>query len=193
MKISEIIRAWYKKNMRSLPWRSTTDPYLIWLSEIILQQTRVKQGLSYYLKFSERFPQVAMLAEASEDEVLNLWQGLGYYSRARNLQFAARQIVHDLDGKFPDSYQALLQLKGVGTYTASAIASIAYHEPVAVVDGNVAREMIRHQLTHRTIFARFVHVDIGSIDFEAPGDCVKILETNIGDYPVPRLIDRYLM
>lgn len=345
MKISEILKAWYKINMRSLPWRTTSDPYLIWLSEIILQQTRVSQGISYYLKFSERFPSVELLADASEEEVLNLWQGLGYYSRARNLQFAARQIVNDFDGQFPESYASLLQLKGIGTYTASAISSIAYHEPVAVVDGNVARVLsrlfvmedpinssggvkhlqtladeildrkdpgthnqammefgalqcvplspnceactlqahclaykegkvshlpvkikkvkirkryfyylvleqdghsyirkrtgddiwkslyeypmleveaeldddvlfermlqfsglegfklelrkisgsIRHQLTHRTIFAKFVHVEVNSKGFDAPGDWVKIREGDIGEYPLPRLIDRYL-
>ena len=331
--------------MRSLPWRTTSDPYLIWLSEIILQQTRVNQGLSYYLKFSKRFPNVVLLAGASEEEVMNLWQGLGYYSRARNLQFAARQIVNEFNGQIPDSYSTLLQLKGVGTYTASAIASIAYHEPVAVVDGNVARVLsrlfamedpinssagvkqlqvladeildrkdpgthnqammefgalqcvpicpnceactlqahcmaykegkvshlpvkikkakvreryfyylvlehegytyirkrsgddiwkslyeypmleveaemdddvllermlqfsgiegrdlhlrkisgsIKHQLTHRTIFARFVHVDLNGAEFIGQKDWIKIKLGSIGDFPLPRLIDRYL-
>ncbi len=143
MKISENLLVWYKINQRVLPWRNSSDPYMIWLSEIILQQTRVNQGLSYYIKFAERFPDVRLLAAASEEEVLNLWQGLGYYSRARNMQFAAQQIVKDFDGQFPDTYDQILTLKGVGTYTASAIASIAFGEPVAVVDGNVARVVSR--------------------------------------------------
>lgn len=143
MKISEIISAWYKINARLLPWRRTSDPYLIWVSEIILQQTRVNQGLNYYLKFSDRFSNVNLLAKASEEEVLNLWQGLGYYSRARNMQFAAQQIVNEFDGHFPDTFEKILRLKGVGNYTAAAVASIAFGEAVAVLDGNVARVLSR--------------------------------------------------
>ncbi|MBS1651268.1 MAG: A/G-specific adenine glycosylase [Bacteroidetes bacterium] len=127
-----------------MPWRETTDPYKIWLSEIILQQTQVVQGLSYYLKFIEKYPSVTVLAKAKEDEVLKLWQGLGYYSRARNLLFAAKQIVNEFDGSFPKNYEALLKLKGVGKYTAAAISSFAYNQANAVVDGNVYRFLSRY-------------------------------------------------
>ncbi len=143
MKISEIILEWFKKNCRQLPWRETNDPYKIWLSEIILQQTRVNQGLDYYYRFVERFPDVHRLAAAEEQEVIKLWQGLGYYSRARNLLAAARQVEAEFDGAFPATCQDLLRLKGVGPYTAAAVASIAYNIPVAVVDGNVSRVLSR--------------------------------------------------
>jgi A/G-specific adenine glycosylase len=134
---------WYLQNKRDLPWRGKKDPYCIWLSEIMLQQTRVAQGLPYYLKFIKAFPTVKELALASEDRVLKLWQGLGYYSRARNLHMTAKYIYHDCNGKFPSDYSGLLQLKGVGDYTASAIASICYNKPTAVVDGNVYRVLSR--------------------------------------------------
>jgi A/G-specific adenine glycosylase len=143
MKISEIISEWYKKNKRDLPWRKTTDPYCIWVSEIILQQTRVDQGLEYYYRFIERFPDLHSLAGADEEEVIKLWQGLGYYSRARNLLFAAKQIIELYDGIFPSDYLTLLKLKGVGPYTAAAISSFSFNEPVAVVDGNVSRVLSR--------------------------------------------------
>ena len=143
MKISEIILDWYKKNRRPLPWRETKDPYSIWLSEIILQQTRVQQGMNYYLKFLDHFPDVHSLASASEQQVIKLWQGLGYYSRARNLLVAARQITRDYNGRFPETYEEIIKLKGVGPYTAAAVASIAFHKPVPVVDGNVARVISR--------------------------------------------------
>ncbi len=144
MKFSNTVIYWYLQNQRELPWRNTKNPYFIWLSEIILQQTRVAQGLSYYLKFKERFPTVFDLAKADEQTVLKLWQGLGYYSRARNLHFSAKHIVDKLDGKFPSTYKELLALKGVGDYTASAIASICYNEKTAVVDGNVYRVLARY-------------------------------------------------
>jgi A/G-specific adenine glycosylase len=134
---------WYELHKRSLPWRGSTDPYKIWLSEIILQQTRVNQGLPYYLRFVETYPTVRHLAAASEQEVLRLWQGLGYYSRARNLHKCAKQVVENFDGSFPDSFAGLLTLPGIGEYTAAAIASICYKEPVAVVDGNVYRVLAR--------------------------------------------------
>ncbi len=134
---------WYKENKRELPWRETKNPYLIWISEIILQQTRVDQGLGYYLKFSKRFPDVISLADANENEVLNYWQGLGYYSRARNLHFSARYIKNELKGVFPESYDEILKLKGVGFYTASAVASIAFNLPHPVIDGNVLRVISR--------------------------------------------------
>lgn len=138
-----LITDWYRQNKRALPWRSTKDPYSIWLSEIILQQTRVDQGTAYYHKFMENYPTVMHLAKAEEQEVLNLWQGLGYYSRARNLHAAAKYIAHDLNGQFPSNYKDLLKLKGVGEYTAAAIASFSFKEPVAVVDGNVYRVLSR--------------------------------------------------
>ncbi|WP_282162000.1 A/G-specific adenine glycosylase [Ulvibacterium marinum] len=144
MSFSQKILNWYSENKRSLPWRSTRDPYKIWLSEIILQQTRVVQGEPYYLKFIENFPNVQDLANASEERVLKLWQGLGYYSRARNLHATAKIVVNEYDGRFPNSYNELLKLKGVGDYTASAIASICFDEPQPVVDGNVYRVLARH-------------------------------------------------
>jgi A/G-specific adenine glycosylase len=134
---------WYQKHARPLPWRETTNPYAIWLSEIILQQTRVNQGLPYYLNFIINYPTVQDLANAPDDEVLRLWQGLGYYSRARNLHQTAKYIANELNGFFPDNYTDLLKLKGVGNYTAAAIASFAYKEQVAVLDGNVFRVLAR--------------------------------------------------
>ena len=143
MDFAKLLVNWYLDNRRSLPWRNTTDPYRIWLSEIILQQTRVDQGKPYYLRFVKAFPKVEDLANASEEEVLKLWQGLGYYSRARNLHASAKFVATDLKGIFPSNFKDLLALKGVGDYTASAIASICYQEPVAVVDGNVYRVLSR--------------------------------------------------
>lgn len=134
---------WYLKNKRDLPWRKTKSPYRIWLSEIMLQQTRVAQGLPYFFKFVENFPTIHDLAKAPESKVLKLWQGLGYYSRARNLHFTAKYISNELNGEFPNTYQDLKKLKGVGDYTASAIASICFKEPSAVVDGNVYRVLSR--------------------------------------------------
>ena len=144
MHFSNTLIYWYLQNKRDLPWRKTKNPYLIWLSEIILQQTRIDQGLDYYLRFSEHFPTIYDLANEQEETVLKLWQGLGYYSRARNLHFSAKHIVNELNGKFPKTYAELLKLKGVGDYTASAIASICYNEPTAVVDGNVYRVLARY-------------------------------------------------
>ncbi len=135
---------WYATHRRNFPWRETRDPYKVWLSEIILQQTRTQQGLPYYQKFTTAFPTVYQLAEASETEVLKLWQGLGYYSRARNLWATAKIIVEEYEGKFPANFESLLRLKGVGDYTASAIASICFDIPQAVVDGNVYRVLARH-------------------------------------------------
>lgn len=140
---SEKVAEWYAGNKRKLPWRSTNDPYKIWLSEIILQQTRVAQGLPYYEKFVKAFPDVFSLADAKEQDVLRLWQGLGYYSRARNLHRCAKTVVRENKGIFPDNYIDLLKLPGVGGYTAAAIASICHGEAVAVVDGNVYRVLAR--------------------------------------------------
>jgi A/G-specific adenine glycosylase len=136
------ILRWFSENRRNLPWRETNDPYAIWLSEIILQQTRIQQGTAYWERFMQKFPTVESLASASEDEVLRQWQGLGYYSRARNLHAAAKQIVEA--GRFPDTLEGIKRLKGVGDYTAAAIGSIAFGIPAAAVDGNVYRVLARH-------------------------------------------------
>lgn len=144
MKFSNLLIQWYLQNKRDLPWRNDTNPYTIWLSEIMLQQTRVAQGLPYFLRFKEAFPTVFDLANASEQEVLKLWQGLGYYSRARNLHKTSQQIAFEYNGVFPTTYKDLLQLKGVGDYTAAAIASFSYNENVPVVDGNVYRVLSRY-------------------------------------------------
>ena len=135
---------WFLISARDLPWRQTRDPYLIWISEVILQQTRVQQGMDYYFRFTSRFPDVKSLAEADEEEVLSLWQGLGYYSRARNLHAAARFVENECRGVFPDTFSSLQKLKGVGAYTAAAIASFAFGENVPVVDGNVLRVFCRY-------------------------------------------------
>ena len=135
---------WYAKtNQRKMPWKGEKDPYRIWLSEVILQQTRVAQGMKYYENFIRRFPDVHALAKAPQDEVFKLWEGLGYYSRCRNLIATAKCISQDLNGKFPDQYEAILALKGIGGYTAAAISSFAYDLPYAVVDGNVLRVLSR--------------------------------------------------
>jgi A/G-specific adenine glycosylase len=144
MVFSKKLINWYSINKRFLPWRETNNPYYIWLSEIILQQTQVKQGLPYYERFVTQFPTVFDLASADESDVLKLWQGLGYYSRARNLHAAANYVVKELHGEFPNNYKDLLVMKGVGDYTASAIASICFNEPAAVVDGNVYRALSRY-------------------------------------------------
>ena len=142
MDFATTIIQWFRENGRALPWRETRDPYAIWLSEIILQQTRIEQGRPYWERFMHRWPTVEALAEASEDEVLRLWQGLGYYSRARNLHQAAKQIL--ARGGFPATLEGLRSLKGVGDYTAAAIGSFAFGLPAAVVDGNVYRVLARH-------------------------------------------------
>ena len=139
---TNVLLRWFDENRRDLPWRQTRDPYAIWLSEIILQQTRIQHGWAYWERLMKRFPTVDLLAEASEDEVLRLWQGLGYYSRARNLHTAAQQIVEQ--GQFPSTLEGIRKLKGVGDYTAAAIGSIAFGLPEAVVDGNVYRVLARH-------------------------------------------------
>jgi len=141
---SNILILWYLKNKRELPWRKTKDPYFIWLSEIILQQTKISQGTSYYIKFSKKYTTISSLAQANEEQVLLLWQGLGYYSRARNLHATAKHITNNLNGVFPDKYNDLIKLKGIGDYTASAISSICFNKPHATVDGNVYRVLSRY-------------------------------------------------
>lgn len=140
---NSLIHHWYSLFKRDLPWRNTRNPYFIWLSEIILQQTRIDQGMAYYMSFTEEFPTISDLASASEDKILKLWQGLGYYSRARNLHFTARYIAEHYNGKFPDEYRLILSLKGIGDYTAAAIASISFNQEYPALDGNVYRVLSR--------------------------------------------------
>ncbi len=144
MNFSNLLIHWYLINQRDLPWRKTKDPYKIWLSEIILQQTRVAQGIVYYLRFLDRFPTILDLAKADEDTILKLWQGLGYYTRARNLHHTAKYIVEQYKGEFPTDYNKIISLKGIGEYTAAAITSICFNEPYAVLDGNVYRVLSRY-------------------------------------------------
>ena len=140
---SKDLICWYYENKRDLPWRKTKDPYKIWLSEIILQQTKIAQGLPYYLKFVVQYPTVSKLAKASEREVLKLWEGLGYYSRARNLHKTAKIVINDLKGVFPSNHKELVKLPGIGDYTASAISSFSINEINPVIDGNVYRFLSR--------------------------------------------------
>jgi A/G-specific adenine glycosylase len=144
MNLSDELTRWYLANKRDLPWRDTTDAYVIWLSEIILQQTRVEQGMPYFYRFLEKYPDVGSFAAAEEGEILNLWQGLGYYSRGRNMLKTARQVMAEHNGHFPVQYNQLLKLKGIGEYTAAAISSFSVNEARAVVDGNVARVLARY-------------------------------------------------
>ena len=176
MNFTKILTHWYSVHKRDFPWRNTPNPYYIWLSEIIMQQTKIKQGLPYYNSFVANFPTVFDLANANETKVLKLWQGLGYYSRARNLHFSAKYIVEFLNGEFPKNYKNLVKLKGVGDYTASAIASICYNEPTAVVDGNVYR-----------VLSRYFGIDTpvnssqGKKEFKALAQSL-LPKNNIGDY-----------
>ena len=151
----EALLSWYNEHKRDLPWRNSNDPYIIWISEIILQQTRVNQGLPYFQKFSKNYPTVYDLAEAPENRVMKDWEGLGYYSRARNLHSAAKQIVSEFNGNFPHSHAEILKLKGVGDYTAAAISSFAFNQPHAVVDGNVFRVLAR-------VFGIFTPINTGA-------------------------------
>ena len=175
MNFSNKLINWYLKHKRSLPWRETTNPYFIWLSEIILQQTQISQGLPYYNAFIEEYPTVFDLAKADEKDVLNLWQGLGYYSRARNLHFTAKHIANELSGVFPDNYNDLLKLKGIGDYTASAIASICFNEVTPVVDGNVYRFLARYfgintPINSTAAKKEFKAIALNLIDEKNPGD-----------------------
>lgn len=141
--IAQILNHWYGENKRNLPWRDNKNPFIVWVSEIILQQTRISQGLPYFQKFMKNFPTIHQLANAQEDEVLLAWQGLGYYSRARNMHFTAKYIVNELNGEFPKTFKELIKLKGIGEYTAAAIASFCFDEAVPTIDGNVYRVITR--------------------------------------------------
>lgn len=143
MNFGDRLATWYVKNKRELPWRDTNDPYLIWLSEVILQQTRVNQGADYYLKFKDKYPDIFTLANAPQDEVFKLWQGLGYYNRAENMLATAKLVIEKYNGRFPSDRELLLNLPGIGPYTSAAIASIAFNLPFAVIDGNVCRVLSR--------------------------------------------------
>jgi len=175
IRLRKNLLSWYQNNKRNLPWRNTKEPYFIWLSEIILQQTRIDQGMPYYLRFAERFPDVFCMAQAEEDEILKMWQGLGYYSRARNMHHTAKQIVNKYNGNFPNNYNSLLALKGIGDYTASLIASVCFNLPYAVLDGNVFRVLsrlfgINHAInttTGKKIFSRSANT---LIEPKNPGD-----------------------
>jgi A/G-specific adenine glycosylase len=166
MEFSNVLIKWYLQNKRDLPWRKTNNPYLIWLSEIMLQQTRVAQGTPYFFSFTTAFPTVFDLAAANEEQVLKLWQGLGYYSRARNLHKTAQFVANDLSGIFPDNYNDLLKLKGVGEYTAAAIASFSYNEAVPVVDGNVFRVLSRYFDVETDIASASAKKEFAALGFE---------------------------
>jgi A/G-specific adenine glycosylase len=166
MTFSNLLIQWYLCNKRDLPWRNTTNPYPIWLSEIMLQQTRVAQGMPYFLSFTAAFPTVFDLAKADEEQVLKLWQGLGYYSRARNLHKTAQYVADELSGVFPTTYKDLLKLKGIGEYTAAAIASFSYNEVVPVVDGNVFRVLSRYFDIETDIAAASAKKEFAALAFE---------------------------
>lgn len=166
MTFSNLLIQWYLRNKRDLPWRNTTNPYPIWLSEIMLQQTRVAQGMPYFLSFTAAFPTVFDLAKADEEQVLKLWQGLGYYSRARNLHKTAQHVANELSGIFPSTYKDLLKLKGIGEYTAAAIASFSYNEVVPVVDGNVFRVLSRYFDIETDIGAASAKKEFAALAFE---------------------------
>lgn len=174
MAFSNEIMAWYQHHKRDLPWRHTHDPYVIWLSEVILQQTRVEQGLPYFRRFLEHYPAVTDFANAPEDEILRHWQGLGYYSRARNMHAAAKTVVAEYGGVFPSRYDQLIKLKGIGEYTAAAIASFSANEAKAVVDGNVFRVLARYFGIHEPINSPkgkklFQELAQSLLDTERPG------------------------
>jgi len=158
---------WYQTNQRDLPWKEGKDPYKIWISEIILQQTRLAQGIPYYLRFIDTFPNIKKLARAKEDQVLKLWEGLGYYSRARNLHFTAKYISNELNGVFPQSYEEIIKLKGIGPYTAAAISSFAFGLKFPVVDGNVLRLISRYFGIEESIDISNTHKTIKALCSEA--------------------------
>ncbi|MBP5664550.1 MAG: A/G-specific adenine glycosylase [Bacteroidales bacterium] len=163
MQFTDILLHWYADNKRSLPWRGERDVYRVWVSEIILQQTRIQQGWDYYLRFIKAFPDVKALAEADEEQVLRIWQGLGYYSRARNMHAAAQSVIRDHGGKFPSAYEQVRQLKGIGDYTAAAICAFAYGLPYPAVDGNVLRIISRVFGIHDNIADNSTRKDITAL------------------------------
>ncbi len=181
MKFSQLLISWYNNNGRDLPWRRTNDLYHIWVSEIILQQTRVNQGMQYYHRFLERFPDIKSLALADETEVLKIWQGLGYYSRARNMHTAAKQVINDYDGVFPSDYNTLIKIKGIGSYTAAALLSIGYNLPYPVIDGNVKR-----------IMSRFFAIEIPINTAKAENLIVEKIKM-VFDYKNPALFNQAIM
>ena len=171
---ADTLISWYEDHKRDLPWRGEPDPYKIWVSEIILQQTRVQQGWDYYIRFIDNFPDVKALAEADEDRVLKVWQGLGYYSRARNMHAAAREIMEKQGGHFPNEYDKILSLKGIGNYTAAAISSIAFGLPYPAVDGNVIRIVSRifgicDDVTQPAVVKKITAICETEIDSNRPG------------------------
>ncbi|GMT45261.1 MAG: hypothetical protein IEMM0006_1093 [bacterium] len=185
----EKLTTWYAQNKRHLPWRNIRNPYKIWLSEIILQQTRVNQGMAYYHRFVEAWPDVFSLAKASEVEVYNLWQGLGYYNRAGNLMKTAKIIAGQYNGKFPEDFETLKTLPGIGDYTAAAIASLAFGKKYPAVEGNVYRQ----QLTHLKVSACFIPVFLKeSLNNGAKKSLSLVRQKQLTNFPVPRLIARYL-
>lgn len=174
MVFADTLIAWYEEHKRDLPWRGESDPYKIWVSEIILQQTRVQQGWDYYLRFIDNFPNVKALAEAEEERVLKVWQGLGYYSRARNMHAAAREIMSKHHGVFPNAYDKILSLKGIGAYTAAAIGSMAFNLPYPAVDGNVIRIISRifgicEDVSQPAVVKRITEICETQIDSTQPG------------------------
>lgn len=175
LEVGKNLLTWYEVSSRDLPWRKTKDPYKIWICEIVLQQTRVEQGKNHYLRFIERFPDVVSLAEAHTDEVLLYWKGLGYYSRAINLHKAAHQIVEEFQGQFPNTFQDILQLKGVGKYTAAAISSICFDEKIPAIDGNFYRVLSRifaddFDVSLPKAYSYFYELALRIMPLEKPGD-----------------------
>ena len=175
MNFSQVLISWYDQNKRDLPWRSIDNPYVIWIAEVVFQQTRIAQGLPFFHSFMKEFPTVYALASANEELVLKKWQGLGYYSRARNLHFSAKYIVNELNGVMPNSYNELLKLKGVGPYIAAEVASVCYKEVVAAVDGNVHRVVSRYfgvtEAVNSTVGAKLIQqLATNHIDESRPGD-----------------------
>lgn len=176
MKIGDVLIDWYRKHKRDLPWRKTKDPYFIWVSEIILQQTRIIQGTAYYHRFMEKFPDIFSLANANIDDVLKVWQGLGYYTRARNMHETAKEIVNHKHGKFPENASELQQFKGIGVYTAAAIASISFNEKIPVVDGNVLRWVARMNGFKDSVSSAKLKVDVNQ-------RCVEYMQNhNSGEF-----------
>ncbi len=191
MNFSNQLIRWYLENKRDLPWRKTDNPYFIWLSEIMLQQTRIAQGTPYFLSFVANFPTVFDLANANEEQVLKLWQGLGYYSRARNLHKTAQFVATEFSGKFPNNYTDLLKLKGVGEYTAAAIASFSYNEVVPVVDGNVFRVLSRYFDVETDIAAASAKKEFAALAFELiPKDNPAIFNQAIMEFGALQCVPR---